>query len=297
MLQCRHLLSSHFPFAFPFPFPSNHHSLTFLHKPTSLQPISAHLRTRPGPWLSQLPEPTTTNTTTTLEEGPAELPPSTPSIFATDDDPSTLQVATSVLLTGAISVFLFRALRRRAKRAKELRFRSTGAKKSLKEEALESLKAMTPTSAVENSPPSPVQALLGGISAGVIALILYKFTTTIEASLGRQTLSDNISVCFLELLILLLVNLVLALHVRQITITIRTIINGLCYLATFVFGINSIGLMLYSVQLAINSFMGDSTSDETKNKDEGQLSSPNPTAGDSSETNSNTGNQSSDNTK
>ncbi|KAK3035010.1 hypothetical protein RJ639_033388, partial [Escallonia herrerae] len=187
MLQCRHLLSSHFPFAFPFPFPSNHHSLTFLHKPTSLQPISAHLRTRPGPWLSQLPEPTTTNTTTTLEEGPAELPPSTPSIFATDDDPSTLQVATSVLLTGAIS-------------------------KSLKEEALESLKAMTPTSAVENSPPSPVQALLGGISAGVIALILYKFTTTIEASLGRQTLSDNISVCFLELLILLLVNLVLALH-------------------------------------------------------------------------------------
>ncbi|KAK2968403.1 hypothetical protein RJ640_004409 [Escallonia rubra] len=276
MLQCRHLLSSHFPFAFAFP--SNHHSLTFLHKHTSLQPISAHLRTRPGPWLAQLPEPTTTNTTTALEEGPVELPPSTPSIFATDDDPSNLQVATSVLLTGAISVFLFRALRRRAKRAKELRFRSTGAKKSLKEEALESLKAMTPTSAVENSPPSPVQALLGGISAGVIALILYKFTTTVEASLGRQTLSDNISV-------------------RQITITIRTIINGICYLATFVFGINSIGLMLYSVQLAINSFMGDSTSDETKNKDEGQLSSPNPTAGDSSETNSNTGTQSSDNTK
>ncbi|KAK3036315.1 hypothetical protein RJ639_031287 [Escallonia herrerae] len=253
MLQCRHLLSS------PFPFPSNHHSLTFLHKPTSLQPISAHLRTRPGLWLAQLPEPPTT-TTTALEEGPVELPSSTPSIFATDDDPSTLQVATSVLLTGAIS-----------------KFRSTGAKKSLKEEALESLKAMTPTSAAENSPPTPVQALLGGISAGVIALILYKFTTTIEASLGRQTLSDNISV-------------------RQITITIRTIINGLCYLATFVFGINSIGLMLYSGQLAINSFMGDSTSDEAKNRD-GQLSSPNPTAGDSSETNSNTGNQSSDNTK
>lgn len=45
------------------------------------------------------------------------------------------------------------------------------------------------------SPPSPVQAFLGGIAAGVIALILYKFTTTIEASLNRQTISDNLSVC------------------------------------------------------------------------------------------------------
>lgn len=72
-------------------------------------------------------------------------------------------------------------------------------KKSIKEEALESLKAMTPTASLKadaNSPPSVIQTLLGGISAGVIALILYKFTTTVEASLNRQTLSDNFSVCF-----------------------------------------------------------------------------------------------------
>ncbi|PWA50892.1 hypothetical protein CTI12_AA293850 [Artemisia annua] len=54
-------------------------------------------------------------------DGPVELPSfSMPSFIATDDDPSTIQVATSVLLTGAISVFLFRSLRRRAKRAKQL---------------------------------------------------------------------------------------------------------------------------------------------------------------------------------
>lgn len=69
-------------------------------------------------------------------------------------------------------------------------------KKSMKEEAMESLKAMTPTSIESKAPPSAVQALLGGLSAGVIALILYKFTTTIEASLSRQTLSDNFSVRF-----------------------------------------------------------------------------------------------------
>ncbi|XP_071691924.1 uncharacterized protein [Rutidosis leptorrhynchoides] len=200
-----------------------------------------------SPLLAQLPD------SDFPADGPVELPFSFPSFISANDDPSTLQVATSVLLTGAVSIFLFRALRRRAKRAKELKFRSTGAtKKSLKEEALDSLKAMTPIE--ENAPPSAVQALLGGLSAGVIALILYKFTTTIEASLNRQTISDNFSV-------------------RQITITIRTIINGICYLATFVFGINSLGLIFYSGQLALNSIMGDSPNDIIQNKDETQMNS------------------------
>ncbi|KAF2287356.1 hypothetical protein GH714_039720 [Hevea brasiliensis] len=74
-------------------------------------------------------------------------------------------------------------------------------------------------------PPSPVQAFLGAISAGVIALVLYKFTTTIEAALNRQTMADNFSVGSIE------------------------IINVLCYLARFV---NSVGLFLYSAQLAFN---------------------------------------------
>ncbi|XP_024641536.1 uncharacterized protein [Medicago truncatula] len=91
------------------------------------------------------------------------------------------------------------------------------------------------------NPPSPDKALLGAVMAGVIAVILYRFTTTIEASLYRQTISDNFSV-------------------RQITITIRTVINGLCYLATFVYGINSFGLLLYSGQLALNTYEKGSSS-------------------------------------
>ncbi|XP_039025769.1 uncharacterized protein LOC120159193 [Hibiscus syriacus] len=191
------------------------------------------------------------------EDGPFELPPSSTStsIFATNDDPTPLQTATSVLLTGAIGVFLFRSLRRRAKRAKELQFRSSGAQKSLKEEALDNLKAMASTSIdTKSSTPSAVQALLGSIAAGVIALILYKFTTTIEAALNRQSISDNFSV-------------------RQISITIRTIVNGLCYLATFVFGINSLGLFLYSGQLAINLIMGGATNNENESKGEENVGS------------------------
>lgn len=48
----------------------------------------------------------------------------------------------------------------------------------------------------------------------------------------------------------------------------RTIINGICYLATFVFGLNSVGLFLYSGQLALNSFSEDSGNSDVKNKDE-----------------------------
>ncbi|GFP78634.1 hypothetical protein PHJA_000007000 [Phtheirospermum japonicum] len=86
------------------------------------------------------------------------------------------------------------------------------------------------------SRPSPDEAFLGALIAAVFCVLLYKFTTTIQFSLNSQRLSNNYSV-------------------RQITITIRTIINGLCYLATFVFGFNSIGLFLYSGQLALDSFV------------------------------------------
>ncbi|KAL0743591.1 hypothetical protein Bca4012_085104 [Brassica carinata] len=214
--------------------------------PESISPfpsLSAFTRTRPDRLrVSALEE--TADAPEEEEDGPIELPPSatspfssTNSIFATSDDPTPLQLATSVMLTGAITIFLFRSIRRRAKRSKELTFRSSGAKKTLKDEAMEKLKAMGSAPIEEvgggKSTPSAAQAFLGAVSAGVIAVILYKFTTTIEAGLNRQTISDNFSV-------------------RQITVTVRTIINGICYLATFVFGINAVGLLLYSGQLVFN---------------------------------------------
>lgn len=48
--------------------------------------------------------------------------------------------------------------------------------------------------------------------------------------------------------------------------------NGLTYLATFIFGLNSLGLFLYSGQLAIKSFTGDSAEKETENASTDQSS-------------------------
>ncbi|PIN03572.1 hypothetical protein CDL12_23904 [Handroanthus impetiginosus] len=220
----------------PFPFP---HSLNFPFRPSNHSSLcSAH-----NTWLAQISEELTTaaitavsSTPPPLEEGPIELPSSISSIIAAYDDPNVIQTATSVFLTGAFTLILFRSLRRRAKRAKQMRVRSSGAKKSWKEEAIGSLRTMSKSPVKAKSPPSPDQALLGALIAAAFGVLLYKFTTSIEYTLNHQTLSNNYSV-------------------RQITITIRTIINGLCYLATFVFGFNSLGLFLYSGQLAMNSFV------------------------------------------
>lgn len=121
-IQSLHFLSSLFPLSPP-PFTTNPSSQLFLlQKPSSLFPFSAHPKPHLGPLLAQAQEPITTIAEAEEEEGPFELPPSasSSSIFATSDDPTPIQTATSVLLTGAIGVFLFRSLRRRAKRAKEL---------------------------------------------------------------------------------------------------------------------------------------------------------------------------------
>ncbi|KAK1276731.1 hypothetical protein QJS04_geneDACA010916 [Acorus gramineus] len=284
IMPCHHIISPVF-----FALSHSHSSpLPSLSLPKNLRPAIARARARqPEQWLAELPQPDPQLDLQSEPQvgegggGPIELPPSSSSlpILATSDDPSPLQVATSVLLTGAITVFLFRSLRRRAKRAKELRVRSTGVtKKGLKEEALDTLKAMQSVEIDAGKRPSPIQALLGGISAGVIAIILYKFATTVEASLNRQTISDNFSV-------------------RQITITIRTIVNGLCYLATFVFGINSIGLVLYSGQLALNSFMEPSMSEPASDKQAESLLNPTSSSVDDIKSTSNNSQQSSDDTK
>ncbi|KAI5411794.1 uncharacterized protein LOC127086282 [Lathyrus oleraceus] len=256
--QCHHHL--HFSNNLPFPLSLTHHHnhnhkpslLPFLHKkPTSFS-ISA-IPPSTSSALTFLADIITTITTDGAD-GPIEIPSlSSPSLLSTTDDPSFIQIASSILLTGAISFLLFRSFRRRAKRLKQTQFRSSG-EKSVKEEALETLKAMgTASIQTTKGPPSPVQAFLGAISAGVISLILYKFTTIIEAGLSRQPLSEDFSA-------------------RQITITVRTIINGLTYLATFIFGLNSVGLFLYSGQLALNSFTGDAAEKETENKSPDQSS-------------------------
>lgn len=76
---------------------------------------------------------------------------------------------------------------------------------------------------------------------------------------------------------------------------LRTIVNGLCYLATFVFGVNSVGLLLYSVQLTFDSIMEEFSNKETDSQQSTSLSSTADRQVDNSEMGSRKEDQSSDN--
>lgn len=181
-----------------------------------------------------------------ITDGPIELPPELLDPLAIPEA-SPLQVAASVVLTGLITVLLFRAIRRRSKRAKEMKFRSTGeAKTDLKEDARKAaMSLLNKTPEVEGPPPNALQTLFGAAVAGAIALVLYKFTVTVDAGFSGKAVSMNYSI-------------------RNLTVTVRTIITGMCYLATFVFAANSIGLTLLSLQLALNT--GGPSDDSSKPK-------------------------------
>ena len=167
-------------------------------------------------------------------DGPIELPTKIDPFAIPETTP--LQGAASILLTGLITVLLFRSIRRRSKRAKEKRFRSTGEESlsSIKGDARKSAMALLEKTPEVGTPaPNALQTFSGAVVAGTIALFLYKFTLTVEGGFAGKVVSQNYSI-------------------RNLTVTVRTIIAGLCYLATFVFAANSIGLTLLSLQLALN---------------------------------------------
>ncbi|KAL9272891.1 hypothetical protein AKJ16_DCAP12604 [Drosera capensis] len=147
--------------------------------------------------------------------GPVELSSDRPSVFETEDETagSPVRVGASVVPFGASTFFLFRSIRRRAQRAKELKFRSSGLKKVLKDEALEKLKAIGNMSVQPGSSQSFVQTLLGGLTAGLL-------------------------------------------------------LTGYATLQLSFFGINSVGLFVYSAQLAFNSFTEGVTGKDAKGTDE-----------------------------
>jgi hypothetical protein len=100
------------PLASPSPLPGRR-----LRRSTTIR-AEAEAPPPPPPSSAAEPEPPDAGAVDVEGEGPVEL--RAPMLFSTDDNPTTLQTATSLLLTGAISIFLFRSLRRRARRAKEL---------------------------------------------------------------------------------------------------------------------------------------------------------------------------------
>ncbi|CAI5511172.1 unnamed protein product [Closterium sp. Naga37s-1] len=186
-------------------------------------------------WTSHLVLATLNTAATPASDGPIKLPP------AYLEDPwaipevSPLQSFASILLTGTIGVLLFRAIKRRASKVTESRFRSDSVEKLSSNPVVEERKRRAAEEAAEAAkrpPPTVLNTLGGALVAGSIAIVLYKFATSVDDVFAGQTLSTTYTV-------------------RNLSIAVRTIVSGLVWLATFIFALNSLGLTLYAFQLAL----------------------------------------------
>jgi hypothetical protein len=90
---------------------------------------------------------------------------------------------------------------------------------------------------------TPVQAFTGGATGLAIAFVLYGFTQTIVGTMDGKAVPENY-------------------QARQITITVRTIVCGLAYLATFVYAANGTGLIALAAQKWLDKLTGVDLIDE-----------------------------------
>lgn len=77
-----------------------------------------------------------------------------------------------------------------------------------------------------------LNAFIGAVQALGIFAGLFFFATKVQASIGSQALPSGYTA-------------------RNISVTVRTIVQGLVYLATFIFGANGFGLLGLSIQLLL----------------------------------------------
>ena len=90
---------------------------------------------------------------------------------------------------------------------------------------------------------SATQAFAGGFTGLAIAFVLYGFTQTVVGALDNQPVPEEY-------------------QARQISITVRTIVSGLAYLATFVYAANGTGLMALGAQKWLDKLTGVDLIDE-----------------------------------
>ena len=94
---------------------------------------------------------------------------------------------------------------------------------------------------------TPMQAFTGGVTGLGIAFVLYGFTQTIVGAFDGRPVPESY-------------------QARQITITVRTIVSGLAYLATFVYAANGTGLVALAAQKWLDKLTGVDLIDEQASK-------------------------------
>jgi hypothetical protein len=144
----------------------------------------------------------------------------------------TLKNAAGIGYVLLVAWFLYRVLRRRAKRAKEEKLAGQDNGPSFFDSIREKIMPSGSTKIDEVKEATPFDALIGAAQAGGIGFGLFIFSSKMTAIIGQQSLPD-------------------AYTARNITVTVRTILQGLTWLATFIFCTNAVGLFGLFVQMSL----------------------------------------------
>lgn len=153
------------------------------------------------------------------------------------EEATPLQNVFGVLFTGFSFWYFARAVQKRSGKAREFRVANRlpeEERAKIDEERAKKTKELT-----------AMQSFTGGLTGIGISVVLYAFASKVSASFDGKALPESETV-------------------RQISITVRTIVEGLTYLATFVYAANGVGLIALAGQKTLDYFDGKDLLDQAK---------------------------------
>jgi len=145
------------------------------------------------------------------------------------DEATPLQNLFGFFFTAFSFWYFARAVQKRSGKAREFRVANQlpeEERKRIDEERSQKTKELT-----------AMQSLTGGLTGLGISAVLYVFASKVSASFDGKALPESETV-------------------RQISITVRTIVEGLSYLATFVYAANGVGLIALAGQKTLDYVNG-----------------------------------------
>jgi len=166
------------------------------------------------------------------------------------EEATPLQNLFGFLFTAFCGWYFWRVVKKRGKRAQTFRVANQLSPEELKEREEERK--------LKDKKLSASQAFTGGITGIAISTVLYIFASKVSDGFDNSSLPESYTA-------------------RQISITVRTIVEGLVYLATFVYAANGVGLTMLGFKKLKNRYFDISLEDalEESRKEEGGSDSDN----------------------
>ena len=150
------------------------------------------------------------------------------------EEATPLQNLFGFLFTAFCGWYFWRVVKKRGKRAQTFRVANQLSPEELKEREEERKE--------KDKKLSASQAFTGGLTGIAISTVLYIFASKVSSGFDNSTLPESYTA-------------------RQISITVRTIVEGLVYLATFVYAANGVGLTMLGFKKLKNRYFDISLED------------------------------------